>query len=428
MQKFISAKRLLAAAVLLVSGLWASTPARADLLDDGTSWDSVLCDSVKFTFSLGGDTRYGFSPHNTYRFKVGEALHSLNGDIKIRCMSDSSVAYYLNPSIYDSVNERYTGSSLRLYGVLERTPRDTIRENGKISQIIYDTLKMVNGAIRIEAPEGCKIRKVRFSRSTLGFPQIVLPQNPGKRKITSDGFYCEWYGNSDTVRIESTQYFLFDGIGTMYVWYQHGVKVEVGESGYATLYDDVPLVVPETGGSTPLVASVIPSVTTKNDTTSEITLSNIYVGGSTIAANTGVVITAAPGTYYFLQGYESQAVSPETNLLSGVADTAMTTGDGLHYKLSYSNNDQGDYSTIGFYWGAANGGSFLLPANRAYLVLPPGTSTRAALFKVPENTGINNVNTAIGEQGNQRIYDLQGRRSNRLQKGVNIVNGRKIIR
>ena len=81
--------------------------------------------------------------------------------------------------------------------------------------------------------------------------------------------------------------------------------------------------------------------------------------------------------------------------------------------------------TIGFWWGAANGGAFALDANKAYLAVPATVEAREGFVFGDETTGINNVNANVNE--NQEVYDLQGRRVAQPTKGLYIVNGKKVL-
>ncbi len=65
-----------------------------------------------------------------------------------------------------------------------------------------------------------------------------------------------------------------------------------------------------------------------------------------------------------------------------------------------------------------------ITANHAYLTVPGASSVKAFFFDEGTATAIQSVfsGVAAGE-----IYDLSGRKLNKLQKGVNIVNGKKVM-
>ena len=416
MQKIHFGQRLLACVALIVSGLCMSMPATAGIcetIEDTTRWDTVM-----FKFSVGGDHRYGPQPQRLYNYiPQGDVFTSLNGKIKIRALTENTVMYYLGP---DSAT-----SSLRIYGAVKRVPKDTIyKDNGKYT-IVYDTVSRTEGAIRIEAPVGYKIRRIRYTRLTLDFIKKIEPATSTSRTIYND-HTLQWSGCSDTVRMSCEKYGDNYSIGTMWVWYEKDesavdvpdLEVNVSDVKYATVYDSVARVVPEG-----LTASVVSTINDENNQRIAV-LNDLYPAGSVIPANTGVVVNGDPATYVFTAGHDYLAEAAESNLLQGTADTAMTTGDGHFFGLSYSGDD---YSTVGFYWMADGGAAYLNPAHRAYLVLPTDSNIRAVYFNEQPTTGLAEVET-VEKSGDNRIYDLQGCRLNKMQKGVNIVNGKKIIR
>lgn len=83
------------------------------------------------------------------------------------------------------------------------------------------------------------------------------------------------------------------------------------------------------------------------------------------------------------------------------------------------NND-----VVGFYQVADAADKPTVPANHAYLTVPSEVKALAFFFDEGTATAIQSVfnGVAAGE-----IYDLSGRKLNKLQKGVNIVNGKKVM-
>lgn len=191
----------------------------------------------------------------------------------------------------------------------------------------------------------------------------------------------------------------------------HDVKVNIGATGYATLYySDRALVVPEN------VAAYTYKVTN-----GKLDESYLYNAGETIPAATGVVLKAAAGEYTFAASQEAGEVDTD-NLLKGSDEAEQTTGGAVYYKLSL--NKAGDANSVGFYYGAADGAAFTNGAHKAYLALPAASGVRAFLFNGNTTTGLQNVtsnNTAT------QVYDLQSRRVQSAQKGLYIINGKKVL-
>jgi hypothetical protein len=103
------------------------------------------------------------------------------------------------------------------------------------------------------------------------------------------------------------------------------------------------------------------------------------------------------------------------------------TKEYLFYSLSL--NKDRDEGSIGFYWNQPNGEAFEMPAHRAYLAVEKteGTQPVSSFTFSDMGTGINGV--IAEEQSVGDIYTLMGVRvnSNSLQKGIYIVNGKKVI-
>ena len=189
------------------------------------------------------------------------------------------------------------------------------------------------------------------------------------------------------------------------------IKVNIGATGYATLYySDRALVVPEN------VAAYTYKVTN-----GKLDESYLYNAGETIPAATGVVLKAAPGEYTFAASQNAGDVDTD-NLLKGSDEAAQTTGGAVYYKLSL--NKAGDANSVGFYYGAADGAAFTNGAHKAYLALPAASGVRAFLFNGNTTTGIQN---ATSNNAATQVYDLQGRRVQSAQKGLYIINGKKVL-
>ena len=63
---------------------------------------------------------------------------------------------------------------------------------------------------------------------------------------------------------------------------------------------------------------------------------------------------------------------------------------------------------------------------RAYLLQNRGAGTRSIGMTLEGTTGIEQLRT-IDSNGTERLYDLNGRRLYAPVKGVNIINGKKVM-
>lgn len=148
-----------------------------------------------------------------------------------------------------------------------------------------------------------------------------------------------------------------------------------------------------------------------------------------IAKGKAVLLTAnAAGNYEFTVVADTEVddnISWDANLLRGNDEKATTEGGNVYYQLSRNANM--DANSIGFYWGAENGGAFTNKAHRAYLAVTTEQAGGAKGFAFNDMaTGIKSI-AADTENGNAIIYNLAGQRVSNAQKGIYIVNGKKVV-
>lgn len=162
------------------------------------------------------------------------------------------------------------------------------------------------------------------------------------------------------------------------------------------------------------------------DWSNYITIGGRDYAGYYIPANTGVLVSGNFDTpshriiYFDVENVEIPVIT-NTNLLRPAS--AAMEGDYNFYKLAYNDYEAG--TGLGFYWGAANGAAFEAKVGGAYLAVPKSASSAKGFrFDGGDVTGIKAA--AIEKSGN--IYNLQGQRVSRIQQGVNIVNGKKVVR
>ena len=207
------------------------------------------------------------------------------------------------------------------------------------------------------------------------------------------------------------------------------IPVTIGSTGYGTLYySDKALAIPE--GMTAKYVSAI-----EDDGSGKILFTEFE---GKIPAGTGVVLQADPKAYTFLVIPDSEAEAPMNNLLSGTDEAAATVApdwaagrDCKFYMLSKKKG--GDNSTVGFYYGSGcpNGEAFTNGAHKAYLTVPKMSGANARSFYLfsdaETTTGIDNVQSAKESTGNLKIYNLNGQRVSTPQRGIYIVNGKKVL-
>lgn len=132
--------------------------------------------------------------------------------------------------------------------------------------------------------------------------------------------------------------------------------------------------------------------------------------GETIPANTPVVLNAEDGLEAKTVYGKAVAGSTSSGCLTGVL-VATTISQG--YVL------QNHSGKVGFYELTS---SKEIPANRAYLTAPAG----ARFFGFDDETSISSIN--VNANANTAIYNLAGQRVSKAEKGIFIINGKKVVK
>ena len=158
--------------------------------------------------------------------------------------------------------------------------------------------------------------------------------------------------------------------------------------------------------------------------------------GDKIPGNGAYLVKGNAGDYTFEKSKSPRTIDIGDNMLmstgNGNITTTAPTDAGttpyLFYKLARNANK--DVNSVGFYFGADNGGPFRYgKGHQAYLAVPNptgGTGVQSFSFD-GTGTGINDIVTVPSNEN--EVYTLSGMRvnSDRLQKGLYIVNGKKVV-
>ena len=184
----------------------------------------------------------------------------------------------------------------------------------------------------------------------------------------------------------------------------HGVVGKIADCGYGTLYAvDTDVTIP----------SGITAYAGKNNGTS-IKLTAI---ADKIKAGEAVVLVGDEGFYSFMP--TNGASDVEENDLEGSDGTVTTDDSYIVYALANKTNG------VGFY--KVNAG-VKVPAGRAYFKVSTGASAKAFyLFGEEDATSLSEELRVKSEESDAAIYNLSGQRISKLQKGFNIVNGKKVL-
>lgn len=147
------------------------------------------------------------------------------------------------------------------------------------------------------------------------------------------------------------------------------------------------------------------------------------VKGYYVPAKTGVLIYSLGEavTYYVVKNKEVEPVPDGCNMLKPASEK-MTDGFKF-YKLAYDNYTE--KTGLGFYWGAENGGAYTVKPGLAYLAVPQAQAANVKGFSFDgTQTGINGVEATTAKGA---IYNLNGQRVEKAQRGIYIQNGKKFI-
>ena len=246
-------------------------------------------------------------------------------------------------------------------------------------------------AMTISVPEGKVITGIEVSG--------------GKNWTTDCGTYENgtWTGYSQTVVFTFTET-SSNNVTKVVVTYGDPISVTFNSSGYATFASSSPIDFSgaEADGYTAW------AITSANKTTSVINFSRIT---GAVTAGTGVLLMGEPGeTVYPVVA--SSGETPANNLLVGFTEATYVESN-LYYGLKGDTFKRVNAGTV-------PAGKALLPASQV------GTEVKTFTFNFEDDaTGISNIDVNLNEGA---IYNLAGQRLQKMQKGINIVNGKKVLK
>ena len=197
------------------------------------------------------------------------------------------------------------------------------------------------------------------------------------------------------------------------------LDLAVGEVGYATLMLAYNATIPT--GATCYTAAVDGEYVKLTE-----------VEGNVLPAKTPVIVAAEANTYSFVSTTATAAVSAENELVGSLYPQIVTPdANTTCYVLAKPAAEEGEEENpVGFYKAALNqsdNAAFLNNANKVYLPVAAGAEA-PAMFSFGRGEGTTGIETAVSGEQTVVIYDLAGRRVEKMEKGIYIVNGKKVIR
>ena len=157
-----------------------------------------------------------------------------------------------------------------------------------------------------------------------------------------------------------------------------------------------------------------------NKSTNQVLLTHV----TDVPAGTGIFLVGTPGETYKIPYSTTNSIYMnffQANLQKSTV--SATTGSYSNYNFGVQGGDPGFYPISG---------STTLQAQTAYLQLPTSFVTAgvkvSVVFEDDIIDGINEVNGQWSMVNGQSIYNLSGQRLGKMQKGINIVGGKKILK
>ena len=221
-------------------------------------------------------------------------------------------------------------------------------------------------------------------------------------KMTTDGTYY--------LQINNAGYHYFGSYKNTQtdIWFIEvpTYDVEISSAGYATFCLPYDATIPE--GLNAYTA-------TDNGETVKLTA----IGNGKIAAGEGVVLHGKAGTYTFVATAEDVSATAGNQMVGVTEKTELTSADNA-YMLTRKKDD----GSIAFRLLATD---YTLGANKAYLKLENNARNLISVVWDDNATGIYDLSEKE-EAENGAIYNLAGQKLMRTQKGINIINGKLVIK
>ena len=243
-------------------------------------------------------------------------------------------------------------------------------------------------------------------------------------KLTSENSISavsfEYGGAANQLIVKLNDRFAYNANATLDSGTGNGVYSNNGYKWVAAEVESLPVALTQVGDlayasfNAPVAVKVPEDVTAYGAKINGNVLELSEFSGGNLAANTPVILTTSTGggTYNF--NIVESGVECNSDLLGTIAKQNVADG-----KTTYVLNKSGD--KIGFYKSMTFINGF-----KAYCEVDNNNAHSNAL-----SFRFDDVLTAIeaveSENSGAEIYDLQGRRLNKAQKGMNIINGHKVL-
>lgn len=313
--------------------------------------------------------------------------------------------YYIGATLSNGTNyyfsTTYTNITETVKGVAQ-----TDKANANILTAIANSSNKTKWAFQFENGYYLSLKDSQDN----GMVRIIAQKNywvlsnttKGLVNMTTNGFCLQRNNSSTTTNFGSYKNTQTD------IWFIEvpTYDVEISSAGYATF-------------CLPYNATIPNGLTayTANDNGESVKLTAIESGK--IAAGEGVVLKGEEGTYTFVATAEDVSDTAGNQMVGVTEKTELTSADNA-YMLTRKKDD----GSIAFRLLATD---YTLGANKAYLKLENNARNLISVVWDDNVTGIYDLSEKE-EAENGAIYNLAGQKLMRAQKGINIINGKLVIK
>jgi len=269
-------------------------------------------------------------------------------------------------------------------------------EEGKTANRYWSTnagpqLRVYSGTLSFSVPAGYAITQIVFNNGKW---------NAGNTADSGEFESSTWTGEAQNVVVTIAGNSQINSINVTVLNKREDAVITVSDAGYATFV--APYAIEFTGSEVSAFAA-------------QAAATYVHLEPVTaIPAGTAVVVEAAPGTYNFSMINYKPSLGVKNDLTASAEDVVA---DGTQYVLAQVDG------VVGFYQVNAE---TTIAAGKGYLVIEAAVK---AFYPLEDGnaTGIESLTPALSESEGA-IYNLAGQRINKMQKGINIVNGKKVLK
>ena len=348
---------------------------------------------------------------NVYSFEQGEWL----GQTEYTFGGSASCNGEL--LLYNSVKNAKNASDTKEYALLLQSLPDngsSYIDTRKNVTIFYKLLEYGTAYTPAEIASAWTEGKVVYSGNSAYSTMTIMPDgNIGflyEKDYKTNTLMTSKYASGGTANIVFVPYTIENVTGDNYTKVV-SKSLTIGTTGYATFFAPYAVNIPE--------GITAKYVNTEENAGSTGVLKYTELQGI-IPANTAVVLKGEPGDYEFTTAYGTANVTANNALFGYAVKTPVADNTGI-YALANKNEVVAFYPFAGSNYAA---GKAYLNVNK----LDTGSEVRSfALFDDDDATAIETL-PGQNVDAESAAYDLSGRRVQKVQKGLYIVNGKKVIR